>query len=197
MRERPNRHAWKACEVKASQGSNPCSTAMIIRAAARDDIPAIAHVASTSYIDAFGEYFLDKKNLDEETKERRSEKYFNEAIKHDTIMVAVVDDHIVGYIQFGKVEMDFDGFTDSDIELRRLYILTDFHGQGAGNALMQAMLNHEKLTRVTSIYLEVWENNPKALKLYRKFGFEDTGKRRPFFENGIQVGEDSIFLKKI
>ena len=29
MRERPNRHAWKACEVKASVGSNPTPSAMV------------------------------------------------------------------------------------------------------------------------------------------------------------------------
>ena len=29
MRERPNRHAWKACEVQASVGSNPTPSAMI------------------------------------------------------------------------------------------------------------------------------------------------------------------------
>jgi tRNA(adenine34) deaminase len=28
MRERPNRHAWKACEVQASVGSNPTPSAM-------------------------------------------------------------------------------------------------------------------------------------------------------------------------
>ena len=28
VRERPNRHAWKACEVKASVGSNPTPSAM-------------------------------------------------------------------------------------------------------------------------------------------------------------------------
>ena len=28
MRERPNRHAWKACEVKASVGSNPTPSAV-------------------------------------------------------------------------------------------------------------------------------------------------------------------------
>ena len=30
MRERPNRHAWKACEVQASVGSNPTPSAMSI-----------------------------------------------------------------------------------------------------------------------------------------------------------------------
>ncbi len=30
MRERPNRHAWKACEVQASVGSNPTPSAMIM-----------------------------------------------------------------------------------------------------------------------------------------------------------------------
>ena len=29
VRERPNRHAWKACEVKASVGSNPTPSAMV------------------------------------------------------------------------------------------------------------------------------------------------------------------------
>ena len=31
MRERPNRHAWKACEAQVSVGSNPTSSAMTVR----------------------------------------------------------------------------------------------------------------------------------------------------------------------
>ena len=47
MRERPNRHAWKACEVKASVGSNPTPSAMSYSIkAAMDEAIALARIAS-------------------------------------------------------------------------------------------------------------------------------------------------------
>ena len=42
MRERPNRHAWKACEVRASVGSNPTPSAMSVHHGGRDDPMSLA-----------------------------------------------------------------------------------------------------------------------------------------------------------
>ncbi len=36
MRERPNRHAWKACDLHGSVGSNPTASASLFRAILRD-----------------------------------------------------------------------------------------------------------------------------------------------------------------
>ena len=47
VRERPNRHAWKACEVKASVGSNPTPSAMVdLDSAMRIALEEATHAAS-------------------------------------------------------------------------------------------------------------------------------------------------------
>ncbi len=68
VRERPNRHAWKACEVQASVGSNPTPSAMTIsyeeamelalveaeRASANGDVPVGAVVLHNGRVIATG-----------------------------------------------------------------------------------------------------------------------------------------------
>lgn len=164
---------------------------MLIRDAVLDDLEGIAHVASTSYADAFGQYHKDKTSLDEETKERRSEKYFREVFGNDTILVAVIDDVIVGYLQFGDMS------ENDAVELRRLFVLTKNHRQGIGEALVEAMFVHPDLGDATTVYLDVWDQNLKAYALYESFGFTDTGRREPIYENGVKIGVDNIMVKHL
>ena len=39
MRERPNRHAWKACEAQASVGSNPTPSARVVKRGSISGMP--------------------------------------------------------------------------------------------------------------------------------------------------------------
>ncbi|MFN8015887.1 MAG: N-acetyltransferase [Acidimicrobiia bacterium] len=165
---------------------------MQIREADRSDLKQIAHVAKTSYVDAFGEYFKDKDALEKETQERRSEKYFESIFETDQILVAVDNELIVGYLQFGVPTLNIE-LKPNSIELKRLYVLTQYHSKGFGKALLNSMLAHNKLSNIHTIYLEVWPKNEKAVNLYKSFGFVDTGHKRPFYENGIEVGFDSVY----
>ena len=163
---------------------------MTIRPATRQDAENLAYVASTTYIQTFGKNFNFKDELDAELEQNRSEKYFIQAIATDCILVAEV-----GYVQFGEVNPRIRTKTDRNIQLRRLYVLADFHGKGLGSKLVDAMLNHDLMREVENVYLEAWKKNEKAINLYLNYGFEFTGQEIPFLEKGKVVDCDNVMVK--
>jgi L-phenylalanine/L-methionine N-acetyltransferase len=56
-----------------------------------------------------------------------------------------------------------------------------YQGQGVGTALMQALMDlADKWLPVTRIELTVFADNERAVKLYRKFGFEIEGTHKAY-----------------
>ncbi len=70
------------------------------------------------------------------------------------------------------------------IEIVRLYAVKEMIGRGIGAALMQASLDEAARLDCDIIWLDVWENNPRAIAFYQKWGFEKVG------EQGFQMGND-------
>ena len=66
-------------------------------------------------------------------------------------------------------------------------------GKGIGKALVEALVNLSKNKNLAFISLEVRESNLPAISLYKKFGFEDKGKRKAFYSNPT---EDAIIMTK-
>jgi len=74
--------------------------------------------------------------------------------------------------------------TDQPIELRRFYIDTPWHGHGVAQQLMRAVMAIARAEGAGSVWLGVWERNPRAVAFYAKCDFVDVGSL-PF-----QLGHD-------
>lgn len=84
---------------------------------------------------------------------------------------------------------DIPGAEPGDLELKRIYALSRFHGTGLGAALMQKA--HEAARDgARRLLLGVYANNARALAFYRKQGFTDIGERR--FNVGGRVYDDRV-----
>jgi len=161
---------------------------MIIREAKQDDLPSLAKVAQDTYKTTFTDLSDDEMEAAFKT---RNEAYFQQALNTETILVAVEDLQVVGFIQFGAVTYDSIETTDEDIELNKIYIDKNNQGKGIGKALMAEMMKHPRLDNIKSIYLDVYDKNDKAIGLYKKYGFKTIG-RIPFKLDGKIVGYDLL-----
>ena len=81
----------------------------------------------------------------------------------------------IGYAQLREGKVPDCVSRDGAIELWRFYVLRDWHGQGIAQALM-ARVRAEAVARgAATLWLGVWEQNPRAQAFYRKCGFVDVG----------------------
>ena len=64
---------------------------------------------------------------------------------------------------------------ESPVELYRFYVASRWHGLGLARALMDRV--HEAAHELggASVWLSVWERNPRAIAFYGKCGFVDVG----------------------
>ncbi|HEU4699390.1 MAG TPA: GNAT family N-acetyltransferase [Gemmatimonadales bacterium] len=61
------------------------------------------------------------------------------------------------------------------LELLRFYVDRPWHGQGVAAALMRAVLAAAAERGARTLWLGVWERNPRAIAFYAKCGFRDVG----------------------
>lgn len=57
------------------------------------------------------------------------------------------------------------------LEVARIYVVHDFIGKGVGNCLMEYIVELAKEWRMEAIWLAVWEHNHRAIRFYKRWGF--------------------------
>lgn len=164
----------------------------IIRRARTSDIPALSDLAKRTWADAFGSS-VSPGDEAAELDAKRSETYFTAALREQTILVADWKDALLGYVQFGDVDLPGVEVQPGDQELHRLYVETELQGLGLGRTLMNAALRHPRLARASRVYLQVWERNEHAIRLYESLGFR-TVSATTFTVGSGQVAEDLVML---
>lgn len=80
-----------------------------------------------------------------------------------------------------------------DVELKRIYVLSRFHGSGAGPRLMQAAIDDARQRAAPRLLLGTYQDNHRAIAFYRKSGFTPAGTRQ--FQVGDQVYDDIVLAK--
>ena len=164
----------------------------LIRVAQQSDIYTLSAFAVTTYTAAFGHSF-SASDLAAHLEKNLSPDRFAQILQEDIVLLAEVGDSLVGYVQFGPVNPTT--IPNTDHELRRLYVRADCQNQGYGSALLEAALSHPQMAKAPSIYLDVWEHNPAAQRLYRRYGFDVIGTRTFDVASGSETSLDLIMVR--
>jgi ribosomal protein S18 acetylase RimI-like enzyme len=61
------------------------------------------------------------------------------------------------------------------VELKRFYLDRAWQGTGLAQLLMRATVDAAVASGVRTLWLGVWEHNPRAIAFYRKFDFTEVG----------------------
>jgi len=148
-----------------------------IRRITLEDAEELSKIAKNTFYDTF------TGTCTETDMEQYLEQYYNLgqtkielSDENDLFFFAEVDGKPAGYIRFME---DYEGLTLikqwKALELKRLYILKEYHGQGVAQALMDFYLDHAIKNKYEVVWLGVWEFNLRAQKFYEKYGFKNTG----------------------
>lgn len=85
--------------------------------------------------------------------------------------LALDEQGIAGFCMMGVLSMPVD--EPDALELHRLYVHERAKGKGVADALMDDCLTWARSKRAPALYLSVWEDNIRAQRFYRRFGFQD------------------------
>jgi len=148
-----------------------------------------------TYTEAFGQSFSPS-DLAAHLERNLSAKNFERILDEDTVLVTEVDDHLVGFVQFGGADMGAEAVADNDRELRRLYVHADFQNWGIGTRRMDAALAHPGLKAADRIILDAWEHHHGAQRFYAQPGFEVVGERKSLVKSGLETSLDLIMVRR-
>jgi ribosomal-protein-alanine N-acetyltransferase len=76
-------------------------------------------------------------------------------------------------------------------DVQTIGVRPDRWGRGIGAALLTALLDEAAGRGCTAVFLEVRADNERAKKLYRRFGFEEVGVRKRYYQPS---GVDAIVM---
>jgi GNAT superfamily N-acetyltransferase len=100
----------------------------------------------------------------------------------------------VGYAVLGPVDLPLETSVQ-DMELKRIYLLHRFHGEGVGRRLLHTALDAAVATGASRLLLGVYDSNHRALAFYARHGFVEAG-RKPF-QVGSRVYDDLVLSRPL
>jgi GNAT superfamily N-acetyltransferase len=167
-----------------------------IRHGVLTDAPALAEFAAQTFRDAFG-----ADNRPEDMAFHMAHAYGTpqqQAELADPRLVTLlvdVDGRLAGYAQLRSGLAPAYVTGASPIELWRFYVDRVWHGQGIAQALMKRVDAEAVQRGARTLWLGVWERNPRARAYYHKTGFVDVGSH--VFMVGMDAQTDRILTRAL
>lgn len=153
------------------QGS-PC----LIRRGSPGDAQALSVFAARCFVDTYGAY-----NHPDNLRLHLSQSYGIEQQRHEledlraVTLLAYRDGQLAGFAQVRRSEAPACIRADAAAELHRLYVDRAWHGAGISQALIAEVRRAALDLGASTLWLKVWERNPRAIAFYAKSAFVDVG----------------------
>lgn len=161
----------------------------VVRRATTDDLEALANLARSTWVTAFGASVTEA-DVDAHLSSEVSFQSIGRWLVGDRVWIAG-SETLAGYAHFGP--SPFDEAAPGDQALHRLYVAPAQQGQGIGQQLLDAGLAEQEPNAAT--WLEVWTENPGAIRFYRRNGFEAVRERAFVSPTGIDGTPDLIMRR--
>lgn len=110
-------------------------------------------------------------------------------------LVASGPDALVAFAQLRDGPAPAEVTGPAPIELVRFYVDRPLHGTGLAQRLMEAVVADARARGARTLWLGVWERNPRAQAFYRKAGFVDVGAQQ--FRLGREVQTDRVMARAV
>lgn len=165
-----------------------------IRRAAADDIDRLSVVGAATFLDGFAGVIDGDAVVAHCLGQHDAATYRALLAKPDAAAwLAEVGGAPVGYSLI--CPPDLPGAGAGDLELKRIYALSRFHGSGIASALLAPAIAHVRAAGAKRLLLGVYQGNTRAIGFYQREGFADIGTRD--FRVGAQTYRDWVMALDI
>lgn len=115
--------------------------------------------------------------------------------KNAIFYFAQLENKTVGYLKINFGDSQTELKDDKSLEIERIYVLKEFQGKKIGQFLYDKAIEIAKQKDADYIWLGVWEENPRAIKFYKKNGFVEFDKH--IFKLGNDEQTDIMMKLKL
>jgi ribosomal-protein-alanine N-acetyltransferase len=117
-----------------------------------------------------------------------SEDIFKDCLRTMTYtnwVLEAADDTIIGYCIIS--------IAACEAHIMNVSVSPNYQHQGAGRKMLEHMIEYAR-SRAECIFLEVRPSNPRAMKMYKRLGFNEIGIRKAYYP-AANGREDAIMLE--
>ncbi len=169
-----------------------------IRRATRSDAPAVALVGSATFLETFAGVIQGTDVIAHCASAHAVAVYDSLLTSADAavwLAESVEGGAPVGYAVLTCPDLPVRDPHPDDLEIKRIYVLSRFHGTGLGPRLMDAAIDEAKRRGARRALLGVYAQNARALAFYAKLGFTRIGERQ--FQVGANTYGDYILALRL
>ncbi|KAF4456485.1 gnat family acetyltransferase [Fusarium austroafricanum] len=171
---------------------------VIIRRATIADAGRIAKLGAYVFTITFG-HSVEPHELEAFLQEAYTEKAINKDLNDQNIDVIIATNEDNDFLGFAYLTRESSEPCVEDlemtVELQRIYVDPSAHGSGVGKALEKRIEDMAREQGFKNLWLGVWEENPRALRAYEKWGYKQVGDHD--FTIGSIVQTDQIMVKAL
>ena len=182
--------------VAPRAGEGPAREDIVIRRANDDDATLLADLARRTFVETFGPDNTAEDMAIHVAKSFGPDIQLREI--RDPRMITLLAERgstTVGFAQVHQGQPAACVTGEAPIEVRRFYVDRPFHGQGIAQTLMRAVEQVARSLGGRTLWLGVWERNPRAIAFYAKCGFVDVGEHAFIF--GTEEQTDRVMARSL
>ena len=159
--------------------------------AAADAQDKLALIGAATFLESFAGVIAGEALLNHCKVQHSPETYAHLLAQGAKAWSAELEGAPVGYALI--CEPDLDAARTGDIELKRIYLLSKFHGSGIASELFDAVWSG--VQKHARLLLGVKADNERAIAFYTKLGFEKIAVRK--FNVGGRLYDDLVLARSI
>jgi len=147
----------------------------------------ISSIGKQSFRDAFARLFKNKEELLEYLEYTYHPDKIAKSLERENnvFFLALVENVPVGFAKVKKYSLNDQIESIAQMELQKIYVLSYYHGSGAGQALLDAVVDLACKVQPDFLWLDTHVSNNKAIRFYERNGFKKSGEY--YFTIGTQT----------
>ena len=168
-----------------------------IRQATEDDAGHLALIGGATFLETFAGV-LDGQAIVDHCRREHSQTAYETHLKAGArawLAETRAGNAPIGFSLLGQTHLPGSRADGTDIELKRIYTLSRFHGGGVGNALMERAVSHARNEGYLRLLLGVYSGNARAQAFYAKQGFAPIANRQ--FQVGDRLYDDVVLARPL
>jgi len=146
--------------------------AITLRKIQPSNLRQLQYIGKQTFIETFAHL-----NTEADMQEYLNKSFTDEVLLNEldnpnsAFYFAEKDTHVIGYLKlnFGTAQTEMQG--DDAVEIERIYVLREFHGQKVGQLLYDKAIEIAQQRNAGFVWLGVWEKNERAIAFYEKNRF--------------------------
>ena len=152
-----------------------------LRTAAAGDEHALALVGQATFLETFAGV-IDGPDVVAHCRAQHAAERYAEWLSRPDAYACIAEVEPggapIGYALLAEPQLPIADSRPTDVELKRIYVLSRYHGTGVGGALMDDAVRTARDRGYARMLLGVYAGNARALSFYARCGFTRIADRR-------------------